>query len=135
MISRKRAARLVWLSHFDFEHLVSSLLRNGTLGCVSLAAVGLMFQHVLGSQAHLNPTLQARSVPSLLVFDFQHRDTPGFWLDLLIDTTVALLMLIPYIRLLVSALYMSLIERERRLSILIWVTLLILTIAVLTDLV
>ena len=94
-----------------------------------------MFQHVLGSQAHLNPTLQARSVPSLLVFDFQHRDTPGFWLDLLIDTTVALLMLIPYIRLLVSALYMSLIERERRLSILIWVTLLILTIAVLTDLV
>jgi len=135
MISRKRTARLIWLSHFDMEHLVSSLLRNGMLGCVSLAAVSLMFQHVLGLQAPLNLTLQARSIPALLTFDFQHRYATGFWSDLLIDTTVALLMLIPYIRLLVSALYMSLIERERRLSIFIWVTLLVLTIAGLTDLV
>ncbi len=135
MISRKRAAWLIWLSHFDMEHLVSNLLRNGMLSCVSLAAVGLMFQHVLGSQVHLDPTLQARSIPSLLAANFQHRAALNFWPDLLVDITVAILMLIPYFRLLISALYLSLIERERRLAPFIWLTLLILTITVLTDLV
>ncbi len=135
MISRKRAAWFIWLSHFDMERVVSRLLRYGMLVCVSLAAVGLMLQYVFGPQAHLAPTLQARSIPSLLANDFRHRDAPGFWPDLLIDATIAILMLIPYLRLLTSALYLGLIERDRRLLAFIGIALLMLTITVLTDLV
>ena len=135
MISRKRAARLIWLSHFDMERLVSRLLGHGMVLCVSLAVIGLLLQYVFGPHAPLASTLQASSIPSLLANDFRHRDAPGFWPDLLIDATVAILMLIPYLRLLTSALYLGLIERDRRLLMFISLTLFMLTIAVFTDLV
>jgi len=134
MISRKRAARLTWLSHFDMEHLVGRLLQYGMLLCVSLAVVGFMLQEVFGPQAHLDPILQAQSIPALLMYDMRHRDATNFFPDLLIDLTISVLILIPYFRLLMSALYLGFIERDRSLLVVVGMTLLIPTVAVLTDL-
>ena len=133
MISRTRAARLIWLSHFDMEHVIGAVLRNGMVLCVGLALVGFLVQEMRGSGVLLAHTLQARSVPRLLLTDFQHRTSPDFWLDLLIDTTVATLMLIPYIRILVSACYLGFVEHHRNLALLTGLVLIIVTIVVLTD--
>lgn len=135
MISRKRAAQFTWLSHFDMEHVVGTILRNGVALCVGLALTGFFVQKILGSGGLLAHTLQAKSVTRLLVTDFQHRDAPDFWSDLLVDTTVTVLMLIPYFRILVSACYLGFVERHRKLALLAGFTLAIVTIIVLTDLV
>ncbi len=135
MISRMRAVRLIWLSHFDMEHVIGSVLRNGMVLCVGLALVGFLVQEIRGSGGLLAHTLQARSLPRLLLTDFQHRHSPDFWLDLLIDTTVATLMLIPYIRVLVSVCYLGFVERHRKLALLTGLAFIIVTIVVLTDLV
>ena len=135
MINRRRAARLTRLAHFDMEHLVSSVLRNGMVLCVSLAVAGFIIQQVLGHRAHLARVFQASSVSRLLLTDFQQTHAPDFWPDLLIDATVAVLILIPYLRVLTSMLYLSLIERDRKLTLLTSFVLIVATIVVLTDLV
>ncbi len=109
----KAATRLKWLATFDVEPLISTILRNGTLLSVGLAAAAsLALQWKNAEWAQLEGTVRAKSLPLLILVDLKHVSSPAFWPKLLIDLSIAALMLTSYFRVLASMVYVTCVERN-----------------------
>ena len=114
---------------------MSAVLTNGTRLCLGLIIASGVLQWTSHGSKTFGDRLQARSVPSLIVADLQHVGAPDFWPRVLLDAALAVLLLTPYVRVLTSLLYSTVVERDRRHAWYSGIVLLILTILVLTNLV
>ena len=130
----KNAARIKWLSKFDMETLVSSVLGIGTQLCLGCAIANFALQQAAGWPQG-SDRLQAAGLPMLFVMDLRRVSIPALWPRLLLDAALAILMLTPYCRVLASMFYMTYVERDRKQMVFIGFVLTVLTVLVLTDLV
>ena len=130
---RSRAARARWIAGFDIEPLMSAILRNGMLISMGLIAGSLVVQWVQTGRLNSDYVLQGDSIPVLIQRDFQQMNASNFWPDLLIDLGISALMLISYVRVLVSMLYFAYVDRDRSNFIFTAVIFVILTIVLLTT--
>ena len=127
----KHVTRLKWLATFDIEPLISGILRTGILLGVGLVLASVAVQWEQPRQAFL-PSIQARSLPSLIVADLRHLHVLGVS-RLLLDLGIGVLMLTPYARLLVSLMYAIWAERQWQHAFFTGFVLIMLTVLVLTD--
>ncbi len=135
MTPTRRVSWVMWLARFDVEPLLSASLRYGTWLCFLLALGSLVLQWTGSGGATLGDRIHARSLPSLLMKDLGGGSLRVSWSRLLLDGSVAALLLTPYLRLLVSLIYFVCAERNRRYTLLTLFVLMLVTIIVLTDLV
>ena len=131
----KEAARAKWIANFDMESLISSILRNGTLISMVLILAGLTIEWVTRGQINLEPNLQARSVPLLILGGLEKMGEPGGWPHLFIRLSVAALLLTPYARVIASMVYFTWVDRSRKQAFFTGFVLILLTIILLTTLV
>ncbi len=130
-----RLRYLQWLVRFDLEPFLSGLLSKGTQLCAGLAMLSLMVRWFGVAQTTCSEHLQARSIITLVVTQWQSGHSPHTWSRLLLDGALFTLMLTSYCRVLASLLYVMWVERSRKQTLFAAFVLLVLTIFVLTDLV
>lgn len=127
--------RAKWVASFDMESLVSSILRNGTLLSMSLILMSLALRWIGNGQADFGTNMKARSIPLLILADLQQAHSPGFWPRLLMHLGFAALLLTPYVRVLASLAYFTLVGRSPKQALFTSFVLVVLTIILLTKLV
>lgn len=130
----KDVAWIKWIASFDMEPLLSSVLKIGTGVSMALFAASLALHQWAGkAESGFGPNLQAKSVPLLILADLGQFDSPGFWSRLLLHLGVSVLLLIPYVRLLVSMIYFAWIERSWKHVVFTGFVLIIMTIGLFTN--
>ena len=107
----KDVARVRWLSKFDMEPLLSTVLVGGMLISMSLIIAGLVVGG-LTKQIFVEYRIQAVSIPRFLKADLHRIGSPDFWYRLLIDLGFSILLITPFVRLVVTWLYFTLIKRR-----------------------
>lgn len=131
----KRSNRVMWLARFDIEPILSSTSRNGLLLSVALVGAGLFIQWVTRNPMPLGHLIRAGSLPLLILADFQHVDSPSFLPQLLTHLGIVVLISTPYLRVALSFIYFSWIERDLKHSLFTGLVLILLTILLFTNLV
>lgn len=107
----KNVARIRWLSRFDMEPLLGSVLTTGMLLSLILMGAGLLVGKVF-EKAPMAYQIQAISVPQLIKSDFCRQRSPDFWSRLLVDLGFSILLITPYVRLFVTWLYLVFVKRQ-----------------------
>ena len=128
-------ARAKWIASFDMESLISSILRTGMLISMSLTLLSLVPGWLEKGQVDFGPNMKAKSIPLLILADFQQIHVPGFWPRLLMHLGFAVLLLTPFVRVVASLVYFTLVERSPKQALFTTFVLVILTIILLTNLV
>ena len=131
----KKVARVRWISNFDMENLISSILQNGIALSIGLILAGLLFRWAEGSQASFQEFIQSVSIPTLLLADFHRLGSPGTWPSVLMHLGVIVLLVTPYVRVAASMIYFAAVERNWKQALLTGFVLIVLTITLFTDLV
>ena len=108
-----RADRIKRLATLDAESLLSSVLAGGTWLCLGLIMASLLLQWSGVGQEDVDGCIHAHSLPSLIIADFRHLASPDTWPRLFLDLAIAVLMLTPYVRVLVSFVYSVWADRNR----------------------
>lgn len=123
----KDVAWVKWVSKFDMEDLVGSILRRGTVLSVVLVLAGLALRRVGLGGAGFEDRLQGTNVLQFLLADAQHIASLARWPAVLVHGGLAALFLTPYARVLASLFYFASLERSWRQTLLTACTLLPLT--------
>ena len=108
-----RVDRVKRLAGLDVEPLLSSVLAGGTWLCLGLIAASLFLQRS-GGLGNPGDRIHARSLPLLIADDVQHLVRPDAWAGLLLHLAITVLMLTPFVRVVVSLIYMCLVDRDRK---------------------
>ena len=135
MTMTKVVRRAMWLARFDVEPLLSAILRHGTWLCFMLALGSVILEWGGTGGAAFGDRMHAKSLPALLVTNMRRVSSLVSWPRLLLDFSVAALLLTPYLRVLISLLYFAWVERNRRYTLLTVFVFALLTIVVLTNVV
>ncbi len=130
----KGVHRAKWIANFDMEPLISSILRTGMILSVILIFAGMITSWFL-KENDFGPNLHAKSIPELLWIDLQQFHYPEMVPRLLIHLAVSVLLLTPYVRVLVSMLYFAFIENNWKYVAFSGLVLIILTVALLSNIV
>ena len=101
---------------FDVESLVGFTLLAGVLLSLGLIAVGLAWHWVIHGTIGLDYLLPATSVADFITVEAQQLVSAAARPRLLVNTGIAVLLLTPYVRVLVSMLYFLFIERNLKYS-------------------
>ena len=116
-----------WVSDFDMEPLVGAILRVGSFVGSGLVLLGLIWSWRATGHLGLVGPLTAETVLRFLLSGVRHaellRTTPVG----LIRLGLAVLLLVPYVRVIVSAWYFEVVERQRLYALLSALTVLLLT--------
>ena len=112
----RNIARIRWLSRFDMEPLLSSVLAGGTLISVGLMVAGLVVAKAV-NQGNAEYRIQAVGIPALLEGDLHRAGSPDFWHRLLVDLGFSVLLITPYARLTMTWLYLAFVKRRWRYAI------------------
>ena len=117
------------------ESLISSILRTGTLISMGLILLSLALGWVGKGHVDFGPDMKAKSIPLLILADLQQAHSPGFWPRFLMHLGFVALLLTPYVRVLASLAYFTLVGRSPKQALFTSFVLVILTIILLTKLV
>jgi len=133
----RKTARAEWLSRFDMENLLSSILRNGALISIGLISASVLLRWFEKDQGvSLGRSIQAVSVPALLSADFPRVASRGTYPStLLMHLGLSMLLLTPYLRVVASTMYFAFVERNWKYVLFSSLVLILLTITLLTNLV
>lgn len=129
-----RVARVKWLSGFDLEPLLSAVLSGGMLISVGLMITGLMVSRVIGP-GDIVYQIHAISLPRLLQADLRRVGSQEFWGRFLIDLGFSVLLLTPYVRLVITWLYLAFVKSRWRYAAYTSVILVLLTLMMFSDVV
>ena len=130
----KNVDRVRWLSKFDIEPLLSSILRTGMFISVGLMAAGWGIARTV---ARTDPgyRIQAISIPRLIQADLHRFGSADFWFRLLIDLGFSILLITPYARLVVTWLYLAFVKHRWRYAVYTSVVLVLLGVVLFSDIV
>ena len=121
-----RARRAQWLARFDMEALVSAMLLYGTVLSLGLICAGVVVQWIHPGVETFE-ILQGSNVFHFLLAHVSNWSLPEKRPSQLIHLGVAVLLFVPYVRVLVSVFYFACIERTRTPAILSSLVLIVLT--------
>ncbi len=130
----KNVAHIRWLSKFDMEPLLGSVLATGILLSVLLLAAGLWIGKFL-EHVPLAYQIQAISIPRLIQSDLCRQAAPNFWSRLLVDLGFSVLLITPYVRLFVTWLYLVFVKRQFKNSIFTSIALIFLGLVLFSDII
>ena len=130
----KHPTRALWLARFDIEPLLSATLRNGMVISLSLIAASLAVLWFGKNPGDFGPPLHAQSIPALILADLSLTSSPAFWPMLLVHLGVAVLLLTPYARLVITLLYFMFVEPSWKRALFTGSVLVILTLILFTNL-
>ena len=106
-----RVTRLTWIASVDMEHLVGAILGSGTVLSFGLVIAGLMLRAAIGGPVGIEEPLYGTNVLQFILADL-HRLSPQLWPVVLTHLGVAVLLVSPYVRVLVSLLSFAFLERS-----------------------
>jgi len=130
----KNVNRVRWLSRFDMEPLLSSILMAGMFVSVGLMTAGWMIART-AVRADPEYQIQAISIPRLIQADLHRFGSPDFWFRFLIDLGFSVLLVTPYARLVVTWLYLAFVKHQWRYAIYTSVVLVLLGAVLFSDVV
>ncbi len=104
-------ARVKWLSKFDMEPLLSAILMRGMFISAGLIIAGLVVGGLTG-QVAVEYRIRAVSIPRFLEADLHRFGSPDFWYCFLVDLGLAVLLTIPFLRLVMTWFYFVSIKRH-----------------------
>ena len=107
-------SRVKWRANFDMENLVGLILQNGMLLSVGLVMIGLFLQWGINGSFNFQEPLHGDNILSFVRTDIHRAATQKTFSTLLIHLGIAVLILTPYVRLLVSFFYFAYVERDWR---------------------
>ncbi len=130
----KNVGRVRWLSKFDMEPLLSSILMAGMFISVGLMAAGWVIARTV---ARTDPgyRIQAISIPRLIQADLHRFGSTDFWVRLLIDLGFSVLLITPYARLVATWLYLAFVKHRWRYAAYTGVVLVLLGVVLFSDIV
>jgi len=111
-LSEGRAVEKPGSGRPDMETVVGYILLSGVLLSISLILAGLAWHWARVGDLKFDYTIAGMSLASFVFRDFQQLDPSVARPRALINVGIALLMLTPYVRVLVSALYFGFVERN-----------------------
>ncbi len=129
----KRAARKQWIARFDMEALVSAILRQGMVLSLGLISAGVALRYASDRTVGFEDHLRGTNVLQFLLADIHQVASPRFWPSAVAHVGIAVLLLIPYLRVLASMLYFVFVERSRVHALLTGLVLLTLTYILLIE--
>ena len=118
---------------FDMDTLIGYTLQIGVMLSLALIAIGLLWHRLRWGTWQLDYTLPATTVFGFLVADVEQATGEPARPRMLINLGIAVLMLTPYVRVLMSMLYFALIERNVKYTIFTAFVLAMLTYGLLTG--
>lgn len=129
----KNVARVRWLSRFDMEPLLSSILITGLSIGVVLMAAGW----IVGRVTHMDMDygIRAISIPRLIQADLRRFSLPDFWPRLLIDLGYSFLLITPYVRLVATWSYLAFVKHRWRYAVYTGVLLVLFTLVLFSDII
>ena len=107
----KNVARIRWLSRFDMEPLLGSVLTTGMLLSLILMGAGLLVGKIF-EKAPMEHQIRAISIPRLIEADINRYGSSDFWSRFLVDLGFSVLLITPYARLFVTWLYLVFVKRR-----------------------
>ncbi len=126
--------RALWVASFDMESLISLILQGGVLLSTGLVAASFAVSWMLRLPPAPSENLHARSLTALVILQgLPLAESPASWPRLLLILGVAVLMLTPYTRVLVTTLYFAAVHRSWKHLAFTGIVLILATLAVLTD--
>ncbi|MBI3324788.1 MAG: DUF1634 domain-containing protein [Candidatus Omnitrophica bacterium] len=102
-----------WIASIDMEPLISSILRYGTLLSMGLITTGLVLRWSRGHQFGADDHLQGTNVLQFLLAHGHWVGSPRLCSSMCIRLGVAAVLVTPYLRVLASMFYFSVVERRR----------------------
>lgn len=130
----KNLGRVRWLSKFDMEPLLSSILTAGMFISVGLMGAGWVIARTV---ARTDPgyRIQAISIPRLIQADLHRFGSTDFWFRFLIDLGFAILLITPYARLVATWLYLAFVKHRWRYAVYTSIVLVLLGMVLFSDIV
>lgn len=101
-----------WITGFDMEHLVSSILQDGMFISIGFVTVGLFLQWVVAGQISFKSELRGENVLQFILGELHRSGSPRLLFSLWVKLGIAALLLTPYVREVVSLLYFVFVERS-----------------------
>lgn len=130
----KNVARIRWLSKFDMEPLLGSVLTTGMLLSLILMGAGLLVGKVF-EKVPMEYQIQAISIPRLIEADIDRYGSSDFWSRLLVDLGFSVLLITPYARLFMTWLYLVFVKRRFKNAIYTSIALIFLGLVLFSDIV
>ena len=103
--------RAVWVGRFDREPFIALILRVGTSLSLGLLVASVAWCAAT-NQFWLQPDLQGTNVLQLLAAEIQRVGAGEPWPTFLLHLAIAVLLLIPFARVVASAWYFAYVERH-----------------------
>ena len=129
-MNRIRWARM--LTRFDLEPIIGAVLGNGLLLSGVLIVASLCLGKINGV-ANEFYFMHSSCIPRLIVQDFQRSGMPDFWPRLFLDLGIGVLIATSWVRILITIFYSIFIARDWKRACIMGFTLIILSIALLTN--
>jgi len=107
----RAARRAVWVGTFDREPFIAATLRLGTWLSLSLLALGIAWC-AFTNQFWAQPDLHGTNVLQLLTAELHAARSGGPWPTILLHVGIAILLLIPFVRVVASTWYFAVVERR-----------------------
>lgn len=104
-------------TRFSADLIVGYTLLSGVLLSLGLVATGLVWHWAVSGTWQLDYTLPATTVAGFIAADLEQAARGSFRPRLLVDMGIAVLLLTPYVRVLLSMLYFLLAERNLKYAI------------------
>jgi uncharacterized membrane protein len=98
----------------DIEILIGALLLEGVLLSIGLLLLGLVWQWATTGHLGIDYTIRGMNLFQFVLADIHQVASGSLSPGLLVNIGIAVLMLTPYMRVLVSMVYFAIIERNRK---------------------
>ena len=108
----KNVARAKWIASFDMEDLIGSVLGRGTMLSISLVVAGVVLQWVGINRGASLDALQGTNAFHFILADLYRVGSITHWPALLVHVGLAVLLYTPYVRVGVSMMYFSYVQRS-----------------------
>ena len=115
----KRLKRIQQLTNFDPEPFIGSILRCGMLLSITLITVACVWQWRISGGQEFNGALEGTNILAFLLADFRNMTSTQARPRALLHVGIALLLMLPWIRIFATSWYFTRVERNGRYA---WLT-------------
>ena len=132
----RKVARARWISNFDMEDLISSILQGGMIIGLGFTLVSLALRWAeTGCVMGVEEPIAGVSVTAIFLSDLRQIGFPQQWPSVTMRLAILVLLITPYVRVVASMVYFAVVERSWKQALFTGLVFIILTITLFTALV